>query len=98
MEPFDHPQKRRRETFLSLFLAFVMGGGFFLFMVLITGGFFLYVLGAVLAIGGVGLIHYFLWGHALTMEVAGEREEEEARERWEAEQTPAAETLPRRRF
>jgi hypothetical protein len=88
MHPNDHPERRRRETFLGLFLAIFVGGGFFLFMVLITGGFFLYVLAAVAGIGAVGSVHYFLWGRSLTLEVAGEREEEEARERWEEEHGP----------
>jgi hypothetical protein len=85
-----------RETFLGLFLTLFLGGGFFLFLVLVTGGFFLYVLAAVVGIGAVGSVHYFLWGRALTLEVAGEREQEEARERWEEEHgAAAAESSPR---
>jgi hypothetical protein len=94
----DAPERQRRETFLSLFLALFFGGGFVLFLIVITGGFFLYCLLAVAAIGVVGYCHYVLWGHSLTQAVAGEREEEEARERWESENESSEAMQPRRRF
>jgi hypothetical protein len=31
----------------------------------------------------VGFLHYLLWGHALTQQVAGEREEQRVRESME---------------
>ena len=98
MDPLDNPHRRRRETFLGLLLAVFLGGGFALFLILVTGGFFLYVLLAVAVIGMVGWVHYLLWGRALTQEVAGEREEDEARERWEDEHGPSVEARPPRRF
>jgi hypothetical protein len=98
MDDMDNPYRRRRETFLGLLLAFFFGGGFVLFLILVTGGFFLYVLLAVAAIGAVGSVHYLLWGRALTVDVAGEREEEEARERWEDEHSSASEIHPPQRF
>jgi hypothetical protein len=98
MDQQDNPYRRRRETFLGLFLAIFFGGGFALFLILVTGGFFLYVLVAVAVIGLVGSLHYLLWGRALTQDVAGEREEDEARERWEDEHGPSLEARPPRRF
>jgi predicted tellurium resistance membrane protein TerC len=91
-----HESQQRRATFLGLLLVLFFGGGFLLFMVVITGGWFLYVVLAVIVIAVVGYLHYILWGRALTQEVAGEREEEEARERWENEHVPAEDTPPRR--
>jgi hypothetical protein len=96
MNSTDQTDRRRRENFLGYFMAVFFGGGFFLFLVLITGGFFLYVLAAVAGIGAVGSVHYFLWGRGLTLEVAGERAEEEARERWEEEHGPGGEASPPR--
>jgi high-affinity Fe2+/Pb2+ permease len=92
MAPENDPPQKRRENFLGLMLALFFGAGFFLFLVLVTGGFFLYVLGAVVVMGVVGYFHYMFWGHSLTHQVAGEREEEEARERWESEHTPVPST------
>jgi hypothetical protein len=79
MEPPADPQRNSRETFLTLGLTGLFGGGFMLFLIFVTGGFFFYVCLAVLAIGLVGTLHYYLWGQALTQETAGEREEEELR-------------------
>jgi hypothetical protein len=92
------PARSRREAFLALFLVMFFGGGCVLFLVFVTGGFFLYVLAAVAGMGVVGYFHYLLWGHALTREVAGEREEEEARERWEMENPTPPEAPPSRHF
>jgi predicted tellurium resistance membrane protein TerC len=98
MEPTEQTRhQQNRATFLGLVLTFLFGGFLFLFLVVVTGGFFLYVLGAVVGITMVGYLHYLLWGHSLMRETAGEREEEEARERWENDQA-AEETQPRRRF
>lgn len=80
------PPRRRRETLITLMLTAVISGGILFFLILVSGGFFLFVVACVFAIALVGLFHYLLWGHALTREVAGEREAEESRARWEAEE------------
>jgi hypothetical protein len=52
-----------------------------LVLILISGGFFLWV---VLFGGGIlmlGLFHYVLWGRAFSQATAGEREEEQLRQR-----------------
>jgi len=77
---------RNRETMLTLLLTAVFAGGILFFLVLVSGGFFAFVMAGVFAIALVGLLHYALWGHALSQEVAGEREAEENRARWEAEE------------
>ena len=89
MDQQPHPEPSGRGTFLSLFLVAFFGGGFLLFLILVSGGFFLYVGLAVPIIALVGLAHYLLWGQALTREVAAERAAAEAAARFEAEQTAA---------
>jgi hypothetical protein len=90
----ENPHRGRREVFLALLLVMFFGGGCVLFLTVVTGGFFLYVLAAVAGMGVFGYVHYLLWGHSMTREVAGEREEEEARERWEMEEAASEETQP----
>lgn len=72
-----------RGTFLSVMLA-VLGGSFILFfMFLVCGGLAVWALAVVAGLAAFGLLHYVLWGHAFTQEVAGEREEMEIRESME---------------
>ncbi len=70
-----------RQNFLSLFLATVLGGFFLFVLVLLTGGLFLYVVLLVAFIGFLALFHYVLWGKLMSDSVAGEREEEQLRQR-----------------
>lgn len=75
------PRQQHRHAFLSVFLT-VLALGFFLFvLIFISGGFFLWVVlfgGAILM---MALMHYVLWGRAFSDSVAGEREEEQLRQR-----------------
>src|SRR5262245_5614613 len=80
MEPEGKASSRGRETALSLVLSGLFGGGFLLFLILVSGGFFVSVLLAVVAMAAVGLFHYFLWGQALTHETVGECDKEAIRE------------------
>jgi hypothetical protein len=66
---------------LTLILTLLGGVGILFFLVLVSGGFFGYVIAAVVAIALVGYIHYRLWGQAMTQQVSGEREMQEERER-----------------
>jgi hypothetical protein len=85
----DHDTRPpRRQTFLTVFLALLLGTFALVVLVLVSGGFFLYVIYLALAIAGIAMIHYVLWGRALSREVAGEREEEQLRQRAEAEDWP----------
>jgi threonine/homoserine/homoserine lactone efflux protein len=78
--------RRRRETFLSVFLAAVVLIGLLFVFTILTGGFLIYVLAAVLGLVVVGGMHYLLWGQAYTERTAGEREELEAQERAAADE------------
>jgi hypothetical protein len=77
-------ERRRRETFLSLFLAVIGGGAIVCFLILITLGYFLWVILGAAALGLLGLFHYLLWGHLMSRSTAGEREEAELQERLQA--------------
>jgi hypothetical protein len=78
----------QRSAFLSIMLT-VLAVSFFLFVAFVScGGLVLYALAVVAGLGVFGYLHYFLWGQALSAEVAGEREEKAIRERNEAEPLP----------
>ncbi len=88
MDPRDLPPASGRQTVVSVVLTGMAAAFFLLLLLLITGGYFVYLvgtLGAILAFGG---LHYVLWGRLLTEETAGEREEEQLRERALAEDEP----------
>jgi predicted membrane protein len=82
----DHPPSQRRETFLTVFLALLLGGALLFFLNLLMFGILFYVISAVLAMVLLGYLHYAVWGYALSEETAGEREEELIRQRMEAEE------------
>ena len=80
MEHDNHEADGRRATFLSIMLT-LLAGSFFLFVLFLTcGGLVVYILAVLVGIGILGLIHYLLWGHSLSEEVAGEGEEEKIQE------------------
>jgi hypothetical protein len=84
--------RQRRETLLTVFLTLAAGAGIVFFLILVTGGFFLYVMLGLAAIIAVGFFHYLVWGQGFSQQVAEERDEMEARDRAEAEKEewPAA--------
>ncbi|MCI0457667.1 MAG: hypothetical protein L0Z62_11915 [Gemmataceae bacterium] len=87
MQPQGEPPHRGRETVLSLMLTFLFGAGFLAVLNFITFGVIFHVLVAVGGIALVGLLHYLLWGQAMSQDVAGEREEEELRSLQEDDST-----------
>jgi len=74
-EPNDPVQERSR--FLPMLMATLAAGVFCLFMILITGGFFFYVVAAVLGLILLGMFHYAVWGRAMDQEAAAERQRQE---------------------
>ena len=89
------PQARR-----GAFLPYLLGGMtlifFFFVMILITGGFFLYIVLVAAGLGGLGLVHYWWWGKALTRDLAGEMEEEDLRQRAAEQERPQPPATGRR--
>jgi ABC-type bacteriocin/lantibiotic exporter with double-glycine peptidase domain len=54
---------------------------FLLLVVLIGGSYIVLLLAIVLGIAAFGALHYVLWGRLLSEQTAGEREEEQLRQR-----------------
>jgi fatty acid desaturase len=65
----DDRSRRRRELVTVSALALLAGTGLFFFVLLITGGLLIAVLGALVAMALVGWLHYTLWGRELAREV-----------------------------
>jgi len=84
----DNEPRRHREKFLSVLLGMLALSGFLVVFFIICGGFSLYILAVVGGLGLVGLCHYFLWGHSLSEQVVGEREEEAVRASFEDDEMP----------
>src|SRR5947209_8374478 len=96
MDPSDGPQQSR-QAFLSVLLAGLASVFFLGVLIFISNGFFLYVL--LLGMAGYGSLHYLLWGRLMSEQVAGEREEEQLRQRaladdWPLPGTPVAPGRP----
>jgi hypothetical protein len=75
-----------RENMLAIMLTAVVLGVFGVFMIVVTGGLLLQLLGVVIAGSAIGWIHYRLWGRTLVEKTAGEREEAELRDKLEGEE------------
>jgi hypothetical protein len=65
-------------SLLPLVLTGLAATGFVLFLAVITGGWFLFVVATVAGLFLFGLCHYWLWGHALTQQLADEQLANEA--------------------
>jgi hypothetical protein len=77
-DPDEYQQKR--QTFLALFLAFFLAAGALTFMVVITGGLFLYIVPIIVGIAFYAGFHYLLWGRSFSQQTEGEREEQAAKD------------------
>ena len=80
----DHnysPRQQQRHALLTVFLTVLASIFFGLVLIVISNGLIL----AVVLLGGgmflLGMLHYVLWGRAFSQEAAGEREEEQLRQR-----------------
>jgi len=67
------PAESEGGTFASFGLAFFLLAGIILFLVFVSGGFFVYVVLGVGVIGLITLFHYYTWGQALLEQTASER-------------------------
>src|SRR5262249_27991606 len=83
----DPNPHRGRETALSYALLVLLGAATLFFLHLLTAvlGVMANVMIVVVAITMFAYFHYLWWGHSFSQETAGEREEEELRQRLEAE-------------
>jgi fatty acid desaturase len=78
-----NPINRSRETTLAAMLTVLAAAGFLFFLMMLTGGWVIYLILVVLGIIGFGGLHYLLWGRLMMEETAGEREEAEFRAKLE---------------
>jgi hypothetical protein len=85
MHPDDLRPPRNRGSHLGMMLTVLALGFFVLVLIFISGGFFLYVVQITAGIFLVSLFHWAVWGRAMSQAVAGEREEEQLRQRAEAD-------------
>jgi hypothetical protein len=81
MQPDGDPYQQQRSACLPWMLGLFIFGFFGLLLNVATGGYFVYLAGVVVAVVAITALHYALWGRVLDESVAGEREEEEARQR-----------------
>jgi Flp pilus assembly protein TadB len=83
-------ERKRRSAFLSVLLALLATLACVVFLVLLTGGLFLYVVFAAAGMLGFAGLHYLMWGRALSQALSREMEEERLlqRAREEAPQPP----------
>ncbi len=98
MESNGKPHSSPRDTYLTIVLCIMVGIPAFVFLNILTGGLFVLLLVMAAGVGVLAAVNYFLWGRSFNREVAGEREEEELRERAEAEEGPYDEPHGHRRF
>jgi hypothetical protein len=75
MDPEEVAYQQRRERFLAVMLAFFVVAGGIGFLMLITGGLFIYILITAAGIAGLVTLNYFFWGRLMSEETAEERAE-----------------------
>ena len=94
----DEPDLRKqRSAMLSVMLAVAGGMACTVFLIMLTGGLFLYVVaGAGLLFGFVGL-HYLVWGRLLTGLLREQIDEAELMERARDQERPPPSTAYRQR-
>jgi hypothetical protein len=73
------PRSPGRDTYLTIVLCAFVVIPTFVFLNILTGGLFLWLVIGAGGIAVLGAFHYFLWGRSFTQETAGEREEEQLR-------------------
>ena len=77
MDSYENRPQSSRDTYLAVVLLILVGIPLFVFFNIITSGLFINMLLAAGGLGVLGSIHYFLWGRALTNNVAAERDAQE---------------------
>jgi threonine/homoserine/homoserine lactone efflux protein len=88
MEPYSTRESTARQSIVTTVLTGMVGMIVVMLFVLIGGSLAFYLVGVVAAIFAFGGVHYLLWGRLLTAQTAGEREEEELRQRALADDGP----------
>jgi hypothetical protein len=84
--PDDNNTSNPREDMLAIMLTAIVLGIFGVFMIVVTGGLLLQIIGVVTIGTAIGWVHYRLWGRSLVNRTAGEREEAELMAKLEKDQ------------
>jgi hypothetical protein len=89
--------RRSRAIVVTVALSILVGGGVFLFLLLLGGPLFLAALGVVAVLAIVGSMHYLVWGRDYEQEVSpgGASGSEWQRPGSQAERHDSARTAPR---
>jgi ABC-type bacteriocin/lantibiotic exporter with double-glycine peptidase domain len=64
-----------RENLLAVVMTLLVAGVFAVFLLVVTGGLLLQIIGVLLLMIVVGCVHFQIWGRTLSQQTAGEREE-----------------------
>jgi hypothetical protein len=93
---YDADELEQRSRFLSVALT-VLGASVFLFVLFVAcGGLLVYIVAVVAGLGIFGLIHYLLWGHALSAQMT-EKADEDAEDARAERADPEDDGAPERR-
>jgi len=82
----DNSRQEQRANFLGIILTLLLCCAMLTVLFAACGGVMVYVLAVVGGTAALGYVHYLFWGRSLNREVAGEREDEEMRDLFNADQ------------
>jgi hypothetical protein len=88
----EESYQQRRLSCLPVMLSVMFGSFFMLLLVLITGGWFLYMLGVLAGVTLFAMFHWVVWGRALTQSLSREIEEERRRQQEDADNWPGSDS------
>jgi len=71
--------RQRREVIVVFVIAFLLGSGIFLGLLVLLGSFLISVLAALGVLFVLGLFHYFFWGRAMGEALPARRPQEPPR-------------------
>jgi hypothetical protein len=78
--------QEQRANFLGILLALLLCCAILTLLFAACGGIMVYVLAVIGGTAVLGYVHYLFWGRSLNREVAGEREDDDLRERFNADE------------
>jgi hypothetical protein len=97
LDPADR-SRDRRATFLSAVFTVLVLGAILAGLLAACGGLTLYAAAAAVGVALLGFLHYLIWGHALSEQVAAERAGEEFGEPIEPAEGPGPDDPESRRW
>jgi hypothetical protein len=92
----DGADRVRRGTMVSVILATMAAMMVAVFLVILTGGLFVYVIAFAAGMFGFGWLHYIMWGKLLTQMLREEMDEARREEQAQDERRPASTAIRQR--